>query len=133
MLTYGRADYLELGDWNIMCSMCGRKRKVSTVVRNWQGLYRCPEHDEPRHPQDFARGLPDKMGVPFAQPPTKRFVVFEVNPNLPPGSMPADPREGAAGGFNPPDIVARPQRSDQDESGLGEQSGQDFRSADDTG
>ena len=54
--------------------MCGRKRKASTLVRNWQGMWRCPEHDEPRQTQDFVRGVPDNMGVPFAQPPQESFV-----------------------------------------------------------
>lgn len=66
----GRADYLELGDWNASCSMCGRKRKASTMVRNWQGYYRCPEHNEPRHPQDFVRGVQDVQTVPWSQPQT---------------------------------------------------------------
>lgn len=63
----GRADFLDLGDWNAFCSMCGKKRKANTMVRNWQGLYRCPEHDEPRQPQDFARGVPEDLQVPWAQ------------------------------------------------------------------
>lgn len=57
------------GDWNAVCSMCGRKRKASQMVRNWQGLWRCPEHNEERHPQDFVRGVPDNPSVPWAQPP----------------------------------------------------------------
>lgn len=64
----GRADHLELGSWNVACSMCGRKRKASELVKNWQGQWRCPEHNEPRHPQDFVRGVPDNMSVPFSQP-----------------------------------------------------------------
>ena len=70
----GRADYWKPGSWNAYCSMCGRKRKSDEMVRNWQGLYRCPEHDEPRQPQDFARGIPDQMGVPWAQQPAPNFV-----------------------------------------------------------
>jgi hypothetical protein len=70
----GRADYFAPGDWNVACSMCGRKRKASSLVRNWQGLYRCLEHNEPRQPQDFARGVKDIMTVPFAQPETNLFV-----------------------------------------------------------
>lgn len=66
----GRADYLELGDWNAACSMCGRKRKASTMVKNWQGLYRCPEHNEPRQPQDFVRGEQDIQTPPWVQPET---------------------------------------------------------------
>ena len=72
----GRADYFELGDWNAACSMCGRKRKASQMVRNWQGLYRCPEHNEARQPQDFVRSTPDVMSVPWAQPQTDSFVTF---------------------------------------------------------
>lgn len=70
----GRADYYEEGDWNATCSMCGRKRKGTTLVRNWQGQWRCPEHNEPRHPQDFVRGVPETETVPFVQNPADTFV-----------------------------------------------------------
>ena len=69
----GRADYLELGDYNAACSMCGRKRKASTMVRNWQGQYRCWEHNEQRQPQDFVRGVPDIVSVPWSQPELDSF------------------------------------------------------------
>lgn len=72
--TKGRADHLVLGDWNAECSICGFKRKASSMVKNWQGWYRCPEHNEPRQPQDFVRGEPDVQTVPWAQPPTAIFV-----------------------------------------------------------
>ncbi len=79
----GRADYYKFGDFNAACSMCGRKRKASELVRNWQGLFRCPEHNEPRQPQDFARGVPDKMGVPWAQPETDIYVGPTIVPGFP--------------------------------------------------
>jgi hypothetical protein len=63
----GRADYLSLGDYNAACSMCGRKRKASTLVKNWQGLWRCPKHNEIRHPQDFVRAIPDIVTPPWFQ------------------------------------------------------------------
>lgn len=66
----GRADYWLPGDWNAACSMCGRKRKASQMVKNWQGMYRCPEHNESRQPQDFVRGTQDVQTVPWAQPET---------------------------------------------------------------
>lgn len=72
----GRADYWAPGDWNCACSMCGRKRKASELVRNWQGMYRCPEHNEERQPQDFVRNVKDIMTVPFDQPETQLFVSF---------------------------------------------------------
>lgn len=70
----GRADYLALGDWNVACSMCGRKRKASEMVKNWQGLYRCKEHNEPRQPQDFVKAVPDIQTPPFTQESGETFV-----------------------------------------------------------
>lgn len=64
----GRADYLQLGDWNVQCYQCGRKRKGSTMKKHWQGYWVCPEHWEPRHPQDFVRNVPDDMTPPWSQP-----------------------------------------------------------------
>ena len=70
----GRADYLELGDWNAVCFECGRKRKASTLKRYWQGYYVCPEHWEPRQPQDFVRSVPDIIEPPWQQPYEDTFV-----------------------------------------------------------
>src|SRR5271166_4311907 len=64
----GRADYFEEGDFNAACSMCGRKRKGGNLVRNWQGMWRCPEHNEARQPQDFVRGVQDIQAPPWVQP-----------------------------------------------------------------
>jgi hypothetical protein len=74
--TKGRADYFAPGDWNVACSMCGRKRKASQMVKNWQGMYRCPEHNEARQPQDFVRATADIQTVPFAQPETDIDIVI---------------------------------------------------------
>lgn len=67
------SDYLKLGDWNAVCSMCGMKKKAGEMVKNWQGMYRCPEHNEPRHPQDFVRAVPDVQTPPWVQPPADTF------------------------------------------------------------
>lgn len=64
----GRADYLALGDWNVVCYQCGRKRKASTMKKHWQGYYVCPEHWEPRQAQDFVRTVPDQQTPPWVQP-----------------------------------------------------------------
>lgn len=63
----GRADFWEPGDYNAACSICGRKRKASQMVQNWQGQWRCPEHNEPRQPQDFVRGIQDIQTPPWVQ------------------------------------------------------------------
>lgn len=69
----GRADYLRLGEWNARCSMCTFKRKSGTLVKNWQGMWRCPEHNEPRQPQDFVRAVPDIQTPPWTQPGADTF------------------------------------------------------------
>lgn len=71
----GRADYLELGQWNAQCGLCGRKRKSGDMKQLPEGvpgagLYVCKEHNYERNPQDFVRGIPDMMTPPWTQPRT---------------------------------------------------------------
>jgi hypothetical protein len=56
-----------LGDWNAECAECGITRKASMLERNWQGYYVCPNHNEPRHAQDFVTGIPDRVTTSFVQ------------------------------------------------------------------
>ena len=63
----GRADYLAEGDWNAICWECGRKHKASTMLKHWQGYYVCPRCWEPRHPQDFVRGVTENPAAAWAQ------------------------------------------------------------------
>lgn len=80
--TKGRADFLIVGDWNVVCSMCGNKRKALNdgMVKNWQGMWRCPEHNESRQPQDFVRSVPDVQTPVWNQPPSETFVyVCDLN------------------------------------------------------
>ena len=64
----GNADYLKLGDYNVTCSMCRGKFKASELIKHWQGQYRCERCWEPRHPQDFVRGVLDNPSVSWSQP-----------------------------------------------------------------
>lgn len=52
-------NYLVLGDYNMACFECGRKFKNSQLKWHWRGYMVCPEHWEPRHPQDFVGGVPN--------------------------------------------------------------------------
>ena len=73
----GRADYLELGDFNAVCYECGRKFKASMLKKHWQGYYVCPAHWEARQPQDFVRSIPDNMTPPWTQPmPADTFLAM---------------------------------------------------------
>jgi len=55
----GRADFLKLGDSNAICDTCGFKYKHSDLRMDWRGLMLCDKCWEPRHPQEFLRGIPD--------------------------------------------------------------------------
>jgi hypothetical protein len=70
----GKADYYAEGDYNASCAECGRKFKASTLKRHWKGYYVCPDHWEPRHPQEFVRGVPDNQTPPWTQPPADTFI-----------------------------------------------------------
>lgn len=93
----GKADYLELGDWNAACAECGRKFKASQMKRlpmgvPGGGMYVCFEHWNPRQPQDFVRGVPDRMSPPWTQPQIDSFASFCT-----PNGMSAVPGEAMPG------------------------------------
>lgn len=51
-----------------ICDRCGFRFKLETLRKEWTGLMVChgPASNncwEPRHPQDFVRGVPDDQGV----------------------------------------------------------------------
>lgn len=75
-MAIGQADYLALGDWNAACYRCGAKFKASMLRKNWQGYYTCDSCWEPRHPQDFVRGVPDFPAPPWTQSQTDVFTLF---------------------------------------------------------
>jgi len=56
------------GDWNATCDRCGEKYKASQLKHEWTGLYVCKECWEPRHEQDFVRGVEDDPSVPWTRP-----------------------------------------------------------------
>lgn len=76
----GKADFLDLGNWNAVCYQCGRKRKASTLLRYWQGYYVCPEHWEIRQPQDFVRPVADVQTPPWTQPMPAGIFVYVCDP-----------------------------------------------------
>jgi hypothetical protein len=64
----GKADYYKPGDYNAICDRCSFKFKASELRREWDGLMVCKECWEPRHPQDFVRGVQDAKALPFTRP-----------------------------------------------------------------
>lgn len=55
------------GLFNIYCMSCNRKYKSNEIRKRWDGLLVCDEDWEPRHPQDFVRGIQEKSNIlPFS-------------------------------------------------------------------
>lgn len=59
---------LEIGLWNAECDRCGFKFKNVDLRKEWNGLMTCKDCWEPRHPQDFLKGVPDDSSVPWSRP-----------------------------------------------------------------
>lgn len=83
MTMRGKYDYLNIGDWNAICALCGRKGKASDMVKLPKGIPQGGNayvHNEcwiARNPQDFVRGVKEKMTPPWVQPPpADTFVEF---------------------------------------------------------
>ena len=72
----GRADYYKDGDYNAICDECGKKFKFSKLKKRWDGLFVCERDWEPRHPQDYVKGIRDNMSVPISRPEAGNNFLF---------------------------------------------------------
>lgn len=62
------ADSYRAGDNWVVCDLCGFKYRRSEVRLRWDGAVVCHKDWEPRHPQEFVRGVKEKAGVDLARP-----------------------------------------------------------------
>lgn len=67
-------DYYAHGDYNFRCDVCGLKRKASEARLRWDNARTCAECWEPRHPQDFVRGVPETSAPPWVRPDSQTFI-----------------------------------------------------------
>lgn len=56
------------GSWKAQDERTGFTRKAEDLVREWNGRMVGKEVYEPRHPQDYARVIPDNTSVPWSRP-----------------------------------------------------------------
>lgn len=82
MRVQGPKDYFKPHDSNVICDVCGFKAKSSDLIKDWRGLmvhpYTC---HEPRHPQDFLKGVQDNKPRPYYRPePEFEFIDNPANP-----------------------------------------------------
>ena len=61
-------NYYILGEWNLICDVCGKKVKAGEAKHRWDGFVVCPSDLEQRHPQDFVKARQDKISVSFTRP-----------------------------------------------------------------
>ena len=61
------------GSYNAMDDVSGLQHKAHELVMQWDGLMVAREDVEERHPQDFLRGVTDKIAVPWTRPDSNRF------------------------------------------------------------
>jgi hypothetical protein len=77
----GKRDYYKRGEWNARCDRCGAKFKSGELDLEWDKFLVCRLCWEPRHPQDFVRGLKDDQTVPISRPPGEdKFITTEIKP-----------------------------------------------------
>ena len=57
------------GDALAICDRCGFQYMLSELQETWDGLMVCPRDFEERHPQDFVRGVPERIAIQGARPP----------------------------------------------------------------
>jgi hypothetical protein len=70
------------GTWKVICDRCGFQFHSDELRKEWQGLMTCKGCWEPRHPQDFVRGVKDTQAPPWTRPePDDVFV--DVDYTLP--------------------------------------------------
>lgn len=72
--------YIPGQNWCI-CDVCGFDFRAGQMRRRWDNLLVCPEDWEPRHPQDFVRGVRDDTRPAVVNPPGPD--VFITTPVLP--------------------------------------------------
>lgn len=80
--------YYKAGDNNAICDTCGRIVKASSLQKTWDGFYVCPQHWEPRHPQDFVRAIREDPTVRINRPDVEPTFVAEADAlPLPPNPL----------------------------------------------
>ncbi len=56
------------GTWKAVCDRCGFDYHADQLKKTWDNFYVCKECWEPRHPQDFVKGVKDDPSVPWTRP-----------------------------------------------------------------
>ena len=70
-----RHNRYNVGEYNVICDVCGVKCKNVDLVERWDGFWMHPEESNPRHPLDFIRAYQREPVLPWSRPePADQFV-----------------------------------------------------------
>lgn len=96
----GPSDYFAPGEWSFHCDECFSKRKSSEARFRWDGAIVCPECWEPRHPQDFVRGVKDNQAPAWTRPGDSggNFLFIEDRSDVTTFTRDVDDESAIAGG-----------------------------------
>jgi hypothetical protein len=56
------------GQWNVVCDRTGFRLPNTMMQFEWNGLLVYDRVWEERQPQDYLKGIPDNMSVPYGRP-----------------------------------------------------------------
>lgn len=73
---------LVLGQWNVLCDVCGMKFKSGDIKERWDGLKVCPDDFEARHVADFFRINGEDTSVPFNRPEDQGQQADDANTDI---------------------------------------------------
>lgn len=59
---------IQPGQWNVVCDRTGFRLPNTMLSFQWNNLLVWNRVWEVRQPQDYLRGIPDNMSVPYARP-----------------------------------------------------------------
>lgn len=79
------------GDWWVVCDVCAKQTRASSIKKRWDGLLVCPDDFEMRHPQDLIKVRKEDTSVPFSRvEPADQFVVMYYRYTLADSLLPVD-------------------------------------------
>lgn len=68
------------GSWNALCDVCGKEFKSHELKKRWDGFLVDDLCWEPRHPQDFVRGVADLQAPVWTRPEPRDTYLFYCTP-----------------------------------------------------
>jgi len=58
----------KIGEWRVICDVCGGQFYASETKKRWDNLIVCKDDWEPQHDADFIRASRDRNDVPYSRP-----------------------------------------------------------------